>query len=1358
MAASETATSGKNETNGTSSKENTSAVAKYTSKLLPNRTTLTSLFTFPHLLLTLHPTKTDILLLATGTFFAILAGIPEPLLGIVLGQLINDLNAASCSTDSYSPSSVRTKVLYLIYITIANFLSIYIYAACWALISERLARRYRKAYFQSVIKQEASFHDTLSSGTVISQLVSDIETLQSGTSEKVGIYIATVSYFVTAYVVAFIKVPVIAGILVAVVPCFFAMVFVGGHYTSKYGKRISERVDAATGIAASALSHLKIVHAFGAQGRLEGLFAAHIRGSSADAVRKAAAHAAQMGTLFFVVYSSNALAYWKGAHLIADSLDGRGGGVSVGAVYTVIFILIDASFILSQVAPYMHVFNAATTASKRLLDVIERQSAIDAMSSQGEECGNLQSEAIVFNNVHFTYPARPEHPVLQGVDFSIPPKQHTAIVGPSGGGKSTVVAMLERFYDPSAGIISIGTQDLKDVNVYNLRGQMGFVQQESQLLDRSIVENIAYGLVGSCEHENIAEPILDMALANVAAEIQSGRAESDVLANCADPRIADIFSRAKIAAEKANAWAFIEALPHGLATEVGTAGGQLSGGQRQRIALATALVREPKLLILDEATAALDSISEQLIHAALVNLARSTTIVSIAHRLAAVRDADQIVVIEKGRVVESGAPQMLLEQGGSYARMVDLQRMDKDEQMPSSASAMSTTYSIETVAIKEKEQLVPSEQPCLDTKDETKKVSEEDKYAPSLTKRLAMRIGFSFIRPSILLILLGLVMSVVIGGSYSANAILFGNTVGGLSPCKGTSHIRHSGDLFGLMFFIVGIIELFANLIGGSVYGWAADKTLYRIRVASLRSLLNQSITWHTTGGRSPGTLIAYITGDAAAISGLTGTTIGLLLATTVNLFAGLIISFIVTWKIAIVLLPTIPVLLFAGVMKLRVQSQFAERHKKAFARATEITIEALGNLRIVSAFCLEKQLYREFLSSMRTSYKRTMKAIAWGNFWLATAFSVSNLISALAYWWGSKQIAEGVYSQTQFFIVLPALLFSTQSCGQMLALAPDLSKAGKAAGRVVSLVSTHSHEKEFGGESENDSNSDRKQLAIPVSLGEKNPILDLEDAAGPSTSHSRTPEITQSPIAAELKNISFTYPTSPTPVLQNLALTFTPGKFHALVGPSGSGKSTIFALLERFYYPSSGSIVINNQDITRILSSSFRDAIALVPQENTLFEGTVSFNISLGARKNHPPSQTEIEEACKLAHIHDVITSLPNGYDTVCTHAGKQFSGGQRQRLSIARALLRKPSLLLLDESTSALDGESEGKIQDSLAGLKGRVTVVAIAHRLKTVYRADRIFVIDRGTCVASGRHGELLAQSEVYRENVVRQTLDG
>ncbi|KAK1143734.1 hypothetical protein N8T08_006135 [Aspergillus melleus] len=307
-----------------------------------------------------------------------------------------------------------------------------------------------------------------------------------------------------------------------------------------------------------------------------------------------------------------------------------------------------------------------------------------------------------------------------------------------------------------------------------------------------------------------------------------------------------------------------------------------------------------------------------------------------------------------------------------------------------------------------------------------------------------------------------------------------------------------------------------------------------------------------------------------------------------------------------------------------------------------------------------------------------------------------------------------------------------------MLALAPDLTKAGKAASRIVDLVNTDSAAKEFGSDS-------HKRIMPSV---EKSAV-DIE-----TNTESVSPPFSETAVGAELHQIQFSYPTSPDkPVPKGLNITF----FYALVGPSGSGKSTIFVMLERFYYPVSGSILIDGLDITQILSTSFREDIALVAQESVLFESSVKFNIALGARPGYTPTKTEIEEACKLAQIHDVIMELPDGYETICTHGGKQFSGSQRQRLAISRAFIRKPRLLLLDESTSALDGDSGTKVQNALSGFLGKTTVIAITYRLRTIYRADQIFVIDGGRCVAHGTHAQLIEKSDMYRESVLHQSLD-
>lgn len=325
---------------------------KDTFRSITNFITAKSTSSYLDLLLRSQPSRTDLLLIISGFIAAIGAGIPFPLLGILFGQLVDDLNSSSCESgdDTGDPdqfqANVRTKVLQVIYVSIANFVLLYIHTGCWSLVGERLVRRLRTRYFKSLLKQEAAFIDALPPGEVASRLVTDIEVIQTGTSEKVGLFIGTISYFVTAYIVAFIKAAKIAGMLVSVAPAYFLMAFGGGYFIKRYSSRVAVHVNAATSIASSSLSHISLVHAFNADLRLEALFTKHLRLSGVDSLKKTVTHAIQLGLLYFIAYSTNALAFWQGSSMISDVVAGKGASVSVGAVYTVIFVLLDCLSLL----------------------------------------------------------------------------------------------------------------------------------------------------------------------------------------------------------------------------------------------------------------------------------------------------------------------------------------------------------------------------------------------------------------------------------------------------------------------------------------------------------------------------------------------------------------------------------------------------------------------------------------------------------------------------------------------------------------------------------------------------------------------------------------------------------------------------------------------------------------------------------------------------------------------------------------------------------------------------------------------------------------------------------------------------
>ncbi|KAF3037839.1 hypothetical protein E8E12_008292 [Didymella heteroderae] len=1269
---------------------------------------------FFQLLFYANPTWLDRLLILTGAIFAIAAGVPFPLIGIVFGQLVDDINDATCSNRdgtgaSQDMSSINSKVLLLVYIAIASFACIYIHLVCWNIASQRLAQRIRDRYLRNLLRQDLAFFDNLQSGEVSSRLNGDISAIEGGTGEKVGVALTCLSFCVTAYIVGFIKNAELAGMLVSLIPAFLLMAVIGGHYVGKYTVSLGGYFGSASALASEALSNVGLVHALGANERLEKKFRDHLGNARHAGIRKALAAAVMAGLLYFIAFSASALGYWQGSKRIADTIDGRGND-TIGEIYTVTFILLDGAIVLSQIAPMLPLFGGAISAFARLRKDIETQPTIDNTSTSAEKPAEVNGK-LAFRNVEFTYPSRPDHPVLNGISIDCEAGKLTAIVGLSGSGKSTIASLISRFYDPNAGEVFLDGRNIKDINVKSLRGFISLVPQEPSLLDRSILENIALGLVNSPAHSHFEKILLSSTLANLTKDVRNGE-DLATAAEKAGPEVVEILRLVQHAADLADVAIFIDRLEFGFATLVGSSGSLVSGGQKQRVALARALVRDPRILILDEATAALDSASEQRIQAAIDRASQGRTVISIAHRLSTIRNASKIIVMKKGDIIEQGTHDELMALDGSYADMIRLQTVKVTDDSASSSRTSLDDDEIEQAKNEDSTLVIPDigELPAKSVeKQESKKGANGEIVARSISKTMG-----PMVRPYLLLLLLAFFGALIVGGQYSASGLLFGNVMGVMSPCNPADYVRSQAFL--------------ANFTSWATFGLVSERLIYK---------------WHESEGRSPSQLLEYITKDGNSLAGFSGSIVGTLFSVVVNFIAAIILSHIVAWRIAVVCLVIVPLLLGAGYMQLRAIGKFAVKHAGAFSSSIGVTIEAVANIKTVHALSIEEEIIQTYRRSLVAPRKEMVQQSFKTNIWLAIANSCGSFIYAFAYWWGSKNIVEGRYDQTAFFIILISMLLSAQLWGQLFTLAPELSKAKGAISRICGVVDL--------GDDPSGTASSSSSLDLDSIDTEKRDVEALAD--------SPTPAVPGGGARVVFKDVQFAYPARPgVPVLTSLSLSIQPGQFCALVGPSGAGKSTVLALLERFYLPSAGSISVNGVDISRTHGASFRDDIAYVPQNNVLFQGSIKFNIALGARPGHEPSEAEIQEACEIANIHQTIVELPQGYDTECGANGSQLSGGQRQRLSIARALVRKPKLLLLDESTSALDAESEKALELGLErAVKGQgVTVIAIAHRLRTIARADVIFMVEGGKVVDQGRHEDLVQRSESYRVNALHQML--
>jgi len=437
-----------------------------------------------------------------------------------------------------------------------------------------------------------------------------------------------------------------------------------------------------------------------------------------------------------------------------------------------------------------------------------------------------------------------------------------------------------------------------------------------------------------------------------------------------------------------------------------------------------------------------------------------------------------------------------------------------------------------------------------------------------------------------------------------------------------------------------------------------------------------------------------------------------------------------------------VPVMLAAGYVRLRVLALAESRHRSAYNDAAAIAAEACNNMRTVASLGRERNVYDIYRNALSQPYRSGVKFTLISNTLLALSLSITYFVYALAYYWGAQQVRRGHYGELEFFIVLPAMLFSAQSAGQVFSLSPEISRAGSAARNVFAL------------------HDEKPKIMVEgvTANGKTSPSSASVSSDSSCETVKRDQNLAAKKGLVELDSVTLSYSADSHHIaLRNINLTVEPGEFVAFVGPSGAGKSSMISLLERFYDPTTGRVLVNGKDIRNMPVLKHRDRLSLVPQEPDLFPGSISHNIKLGAAAGQTVTDQDVRTICERCGVDKFISSLPEGYSTECGPNGSKLSGGQKQRIAIARALIRAPEILLLDEYTSALDAHSEMDIKEAVAhAAEGRTTIV-VAHRLSTVQDANRIFVFDQGQLVEVGNHAELAAkEGGVYASMVKAQTL--
>ena len=919
-------------------------------------------------------TRKDWVLMGLGTLSAVCMGVIQPLLFYFMGEFYNQLGPDVSGEEFYEEAA--TICLYMVMFGACFVVAAYFAVMLFINVGTNQGMHFRMKYLEKILELDGAWYDKNNVAELPNSITSDTSKVEMATGDKLVIVIFTFSMIVSSAILALVE-----GTKLSLIAFCFGPVSAGGLYLTNKGmeQNASATYNAykkAGGIAEETFKEMKTVAAYNAQNYHLKKYTAALEVPHRNMV--VGGFKGGMGTGLGIAGFQwmMAVIYIVGAIEVNDQNENWADGetMDVGKVIIVMFVSMIAFNNIGTLVPSFKMISDGKKAAATILNVINTPSETLSGSLKPKLKGSIE-----FWDVEFSYPSFPDSKVLKQVSFQVDSGKSLGIVGPTGSGKSSVVQLLLRFYDSQSGKILLDGFDIKDYDLSYLRSQVGFVSQEPALFDTTIYENIRYGRLDAT-NEEIEE-----------------------------------------AASKVGIYEFVCSLPEKFQTKVGNKGSQLSGGQKQRIAIARAIIRKPCLLLLDEATSALDSSTKREVTQTIETYFESSSVILIAQDLSTVEKCDRIIFIESGEIVESGSHEELMELGGKYCSLFQIQDIQ--------------SYSGKEFGTKPKAELQ------IQTQDKEEVSNFEESKQLGYFKRIILQN-----KKQVYWLALGCLGSLLVGSMYPLTGMFSGMEIYLLATQE---DIIAKSQQYALGIIVLSLVILLGMFLESISYPRLTSTITSNMRTAGFKALVSFEPSYFEEPENK--SCASKLSQDCEKVNGLGGSIFGVALAIASSLAVAHGVAGYFSWRLSLVILAIVPILIFA--ISSVYLAQMTGLVTYSYQRCSEVVWDAVLNYKSVRAYGLKQVMIERYKEPIQTESSKTARRAHWSGFTYGVGFGLIFWVYSLIFWYGAKLVADNDNSFEEMIIAFTTAIIGSDAFFIAGIYMPDMKSGIQAAKSIFKVI-----------------------------------------------------------------------------------------------------------------------------------------------------------------------------------------------------------------------------------------------------------------------------------------------------------------